>query len=165
MTIICGTAGRCDRHERALYGYPCHACAEEYWRRYPRTRELIHRQASGEGPVIRPSQITAARKRDQEDRAAYEGPHRTTIERAGEYGPVARLWNTYCTDGCGWSHYWLRSKQAAQDAADAHQCPAFSRTPQGLTVRCDLLTDPAHTDHEHWATGPSVLAGHLWGST
>lgn len=119
-TYICGTGTRCERHERALHGYPCHACAEEHWRRYPRTRALIHQQASGEGPLVTPAQFTAARKQDESDRSAYAGPHTVIVLRAGDSGPVMRLWNATCTDGCGWSHYWLRSATEAHRTGRDH---------------------------------------------
>lgn len=120
MTIICGVGSRCERHDNTLHGYPCWACNEEWRRRYPRVVALIHRQASGKGALVTPAQITRARKDDAGARALYDGPHETTVARAGEQGPVSRRWNAVCTDGCGWSHYWLRSKAAAEDAAAAH---------------------------------------------
>lgn len=120
-TRICGTESRCDRHDNALHGYPCGACQQEWERRSPRVRAQIARQASGKGAVVTPAQVTAARKADAAALAAYDGPHEPVVERAGTSGPVSRLWNALCAEGCGWSHYWLRSKAAAQHAADTHQ--------------------------------------------
>lgn len=119
-THICDWSGKCERHERALHGYPCHACAEEHWRRFPRTRALIHTLADPAGRLVKPSEVTAARKRDLADRQAYDGPHTPEAVSAGEHGPVSRLWNAVCTEGCGWSHYWLPSKRAAETAAADH---------------------------------------------
>lgn len=120
MTRVCGVGTRCERHDRALHGYPCWACQEEWARRSPRVVALIARQASGKGATVTPAQITKARKTDAEALATYTGPHDTTVEVAGPSGPVSRLWNALCTEGCGWSHYWLPSKAAAQRAADEH---------------------------------------------
>jgi hypothetical protein len=119
--IIDGWEGKCRRHDVELHGYPCWGCQEEWARRSPRVRALIARQASGKGAAITPAQITRARKDDEAAIAAYDGPHDTTVERAGAHGPVSRMWNALCTEGCGWSFYWLPSKQAAQDAADEHR--------------------------------------------
>jgi hypothetical protein len=123
VTHICGVGPRCERHERALHGYPCHACAEEHWRRYPKTRALIHKAAlptERGGRHITPREFTAARKRDEADRAAYDGPHLPWTEPAGETGPVRRLWNALCVPDCGWSHFWLPTHDAAEKAALAH---------------------------------------------
>ena len=117
---VCGSTGRCDRHDIALHGYPCYACQLEWERRSPRVRALIGRQASGKGATVTPAQVTAARKADAAAVAAYAGPHDVTVERAGEHGPVARRWNALCVEGCGWSHFWLPSKAAADAAAAAH---------------------------------------------
>lgn len=120
MTVICGVSSRCERHDHELHGYPCWGCQQEWERRSPRVRALIGRQVSGKGKVVTPAQITAARKADAAACVTYDGPHEVTVERAGDAGPVGRLWNALCTDGCGWSHYWLKSRDAAQTAGDEH---------------------------------------------
>jgi hypothetical protein len=121
MTRVSGTGSRCERHHNDLHGYPCHACQEEWAYRSPKVRALIARQASGKGAVITPAQITQARKADAADRATYDGPHDTTVTQAGTHGPVARLWNALCTEGCGWSRYWARTRHEADDAARWHR--------------------------------------------
>jgi hypothetical protein len=128
VTVICGTGSRCERHDRALHGYPCYACQQEWARRSPRVCAQIARQASGKGAVVTPAQVTAARKADAAALAAYDGPHEPVVERAGEQGPVSRLWNAVCTEGCGWSHYWLRSRNDAAMAAREHLAERGVRT-------------------------------------
>lgn len=120
MTLICGVTGRCERHHVDLHGYPCDACEEEYWRRHPRTRAAIRACATGVGTWAR-SRLSAARAADVAALAAYDGPHDTTVERAGTSGPVSHLWNALCTEGCGWSRYWARTRHEAEDAARWHR--------------------------------------------
>lgn len=122
MTAICGTASRCDRHNIALHGYPCYACHQEWVRRSPRVVTLIRRRSTT------PAQLTRARKDDAAAHTTYDGPHEVTVERAGTHGPVSRRFNALCTDGCGWSHYWLPSKTAAQQAATDHLAAGTVRT-------------------------------------
>lgn len=115
-TFICDTMpGSCDRHPNVeLHGYPCGACQHEWEHRSPRVRGVIHRRS------CTPAQVTAARKADQSAYQTYTGPHAPTVTVAGPSGPVSRLWNAVCVEACGWSHYWLPSRDAAQEAADAH---------------------------------------------
>lgn len=49
--FLCGTPDRCEKHNRALHGYPCHACMEDFAEANPRTVEAIRNFAGGRGSV------------------------------------------------------------------------------------------------------------------
>lgn len=122
QTFICTREPRCERHDRDLHGYPCHACDQEYWRRHPTARGLLLATLNKRGAIhTLQNRMRKANTADVERFAAYDGPHDTTVAPAGPHGPVSRLWNALCVDDCPWSHYWLPSKQAAEAVAAAHR--------------------------------------------
>jgi hypothetical protein len=62
---VCGAdspcEGRCEKHGRALHGYPCIVCERDWEAAHPKTAAAISAFAAGKGSAAR---VAAARKAD-----------------------------------------------------------------------------------------------------
>ena len=62
---VCGAPepciGRCEKHDRALHGYPCAPCEHEWEAAHPHTAAAIAKIAAGKG-----ANLAAARRADAE---------------------------------------------------------------------------------------------------
>jgi len=68
--FICERPDRCVKHDRALHGYPCDACMDEWRQANPRTAAAIAKFAAGGSSVAK---YKAAQKADAASREQQGG--------------------------------------------------------------------------------------------